>query len=124
MSETRRIATARGPVLRMLCSVRAGVGLARVAFPDTVLPGLAATPLPSHARLVVRLLGARQIVQGVVTRREPTRTVLCLGAAVDAAHAASMVGLAFDRRYRRTALADAGIATAFAFVGIVVAATA
>ena len=112
-------------VLRALGPVRAGVGVARLAFPDTVIPRLAPVPLPSRGRLVVRVLGARQIAQAMITSPNPTQAVLWLGAEVDVAHAASMIGLAcIDRRYRRAALADAAIAAAFALVGIVAASMA
>jgi hypothetical protein len=48
-----------------------------------------------------------------------------LGVAVDVAHAASMVGLAFvDRRYRRAALTDATIAAVFALIGLAAASKA
>ena len=110
--------------LRTLSPVRAGVGIARLAFPHTLIPGLAAGPLSNRGRRVVRVLGARQVAQAVITGRAPTRAVLLLGAEVDIAHAASMIGLAvFERRYRRAALGDAAIAAAFAAAGAAAART-
>ncbi len=73
---------------------------------------------------MVRVLGARQVLQAVVTGLAPTPSVLWLGAKIDATHAASMVGLAvFNRRYRRAALIDAAIAAAFTLVGSALAHT-
>ncbi len=67
---------------------------------------------------VLRVLGARQVVQAALTAR-PGRRALAAGAAVDLTHAASMVGLALvDRQRRRAGLADAGVATALALVGL------
>ncbi len=105
--------------LRALGPVRAAVGCARVAFPGTVIPGLAKGALGARGRGVVRVLGARQITQALLTGRDATRPVLWLGAEADLAHAASMIGLAIvGRRYRRDALAEATIAVAFALAGI------
>lgn len=110
--------------LRALSPVRAVVGIARLAFPHTLIPGLAAGPLSDRGQRVLRVLGARQVAQAVITGRTPTRAVLLLGAEVDVAHAASMIGLAvFERRYRRAALGDAAIAAAFAVAGAVAART-
>jgi hypothetical protein len=110
------------PPTHALGVVRAGVGVARLVFPDTVFPGLAPLALSSHGRLVVRALGVRQIAQAIVTNRDPVPAIVRLGAVVDVAHAASMIGLAFiDRRYRRAALADAGVAAVFALAGLVAA---
>ncbi len=104
--------------LGVLSPVRAAVGVARVAFPDTVVPGLADGSLSVPGRRVVRVLGARQIIQALLTGRAATPAVLWLGAEADVAHAASMIGLAIvERRYRRDALGDAAIAVAFAVAG-------
>jgi len=111
--------------LRVLSPLRAGVGATRLAYPHTVIPGVAAGPLSNRGRKVVRVLGARQVAQAVATGRAPTPAVLWLGAEVDVAHAATMIGLAaVERRYRRAALVDAAIATAFALMGAAAARSA
>ena len=72
----------------------------------------------------MRLLGARQVAQAVLTGTRPSHAVLVLGAGVDALHASSMVILAlFDRRLRRAALADAFVALGFAWAGFTVMTT-
>ncbi len=67
------------------------------------------------ARVVLRVLGARQIVQAAVEARWPRRGVLALAATVDGLHAASGLALAAaDPGWRRSALLDAAVATGFA----------
>ncbi|MGH9106454.1 MAG: hypothetical protein ACRDZX_11595, partial [Acidimicrobiales bacterium] len=78
-------------ILRALSPARATVGVARLGFPDTVIPGWANGPLDDRARRVVRVLGARQIIQALITGRTPAAAVLWLGAEADLAHAASMI---------------------------------
>lgn len=67
---------------------------------------------------VVRVLGARHLLQGLVGLVVPGRVSTMLGAAVDAAHGASMAGLAvLDREHRRGAAASAATALVFGLVG-------
>ena len=73
---------------------------------------------------MARVLGARHLVQAGLTaaalRAEPGRPYYALagGAAVDALHATTMVGLALvDRGARRVALADTGAELALATAG-------
>ena len=69
------------------------------------------------------MLGVRHLLQAALTaaalRAEPgSPYALAGGAAVDALHATTMVGLALvDRGARRVALADAGIEVALATAG-------
>lgn len=65
------------------------------------------------------MLGARQVLQAAVTRSEPGPVVLVGSVATDVAHAASMLGLAaVAGRWRRAALVDAALASAFAAAGV------
>jgi hypothetical protein len=70
---------------------------------------------------VAAALTLRHVAQGVVTLLHPSRRVLRIGAAVDATHAASMVGFAAVRPgpTRRLAIADAGLATGATIAGLV-----
>lgn len=74
---------------------------------------------PTAARRVVRVLGARQVAQGVVTAaRGDDPQVLLVGSVVDALHAASMLPLVAVRGpYRRRAALSATLAAAAAAVG-------
>jgi len=74
---------------------------------------------PTSGSLVVaRILGGRQIVQGVVTAALPEPAVLAGGAAVDVLHSATAVGLAVaSRRWRTVAVTDAVVAATLAGTG-------
>jgi hypothetical protein len=98
--------------------VRAGVGIVDLVFPDALVRRLVGGQLSDRGRKVVRVLGARQIAQALLSGRTPTGAIVFLGAEVDVAHAATMIVLAvLQRRYRRAALCDAAVATAFAVAG-------
>ncbi|HEY6537599.1 MAG TPA: hypothetical protein VI138_00995 [Candidatus Dormibacteraeota bacterium] len=105
--------------MRALSPVRAAVGAVRLALPDMVIPWWADRPLDARGRRAVRLLGARQLTQALVTGPNPVAATLWLGTEADLAHAASMIGVALvASRYRRDAFGDAAIALAFAWAGI------
>jgi hypothetical protein len=98
--------------------VRAGVGAVYLLAPEWI-PSLLDVRVDSRARVVVRILGARHLIQAALVSSAPKRRwALGLGAVVDLTHAISMVGLGVaDRRRRRLAVADAGAASAFAAAG-------
>jgi hypothetical protein len=101
-----------------MSDVRAGLGMAHLLLPGGGARLLVGRPLDGRPRSVVRILGARQLIQAVVTRLRPTATVLTLGAWVDGAHAASMVALAWGRpQWRRAALTEAVTAAGLAVAG-------
>ena len=67
---------------------------------------------------MVRILGARHLIQAVMSIGAPGRAVRALGAEVDALHSLSMLGLAaLDPPHRRDGLIDAVAAGCFAAVG-------
>ncbi len=80
---------------------------------------LATGRFPSRrARRVAQLLGARHLAQAAVTAACPAPDVFTLGAAVDTAHAASMLMLApAGRTAWRAALLDALAEAVFAAAG-------
>lgn len=102
--------------------LRAGYGALLLVVPDPVIhlySGRHAEPL---TRSLIRVLGARHLIQGILTGGAPGALVLALGVEVDLAHAASMLGLAtLDQRQRRAGLLDAAAAGSFAVVGAVLA---
>jgi hypothetical protein len=86
--------------------------------PERIAAVAAGAPVPAAAVTVLRVLGARQVLQSAVTAMAPIGPVAGLGAAVDALHAGSCVGFAAVwPRWRRAALTDAVIATALAAAG-------
>lgn len=98
-----------------MIAVLGAATLVRPAAVAGVVSGGASTP-PAG---VVRVLGGRQLVQGVAVAVRPGRRFLLTGGSVvDALHAASMIAVARWRpRYRRPALASAAVAGASAVVG-------
>jgi hypothetical protein len=101
-------------------ALRAGYGTLLLAVPDPVIrlyTGHRADPL---ARAVTRILGARHLLQGILSCGAPDDLVLALGVEVDLTHVASMLGLAvLDQRWRRAGLVDAAAAGVFALAGMV-----
>ena len=97
---------------RWLCAARAALGAAYLTWWAGWRP-------PAPAGPVVAILGARHLTQAALTWRRPDRTVLALGAAADATHAATMVAAGLvPGRWRTAALADALAETALAAVGL------
>lgn len=102
--------------------LRVGYGALMVAAPGPLVRHLAGAEPDHRARVVARVLGARHVVQGVLTVGRPGPAVLALGAEADLAHAATALGLAgLDRARRRGALIDAAVAGAYAAAGAVLA---
>jgi hypothetical protein len=90
-------------------------GAALLLCDRPLLESLAGEPVSSAVIRVARVLGVRELLQGLITVRRPTRRVLLLGAAADALHAATMVGgTAADIGPRRLTLASAAVAGGFA----------
>jgi hypothetical protein len=70
------------------------------------------------ARGVIRVLGARELLQAALTGARPTRSVLAVGAVIDGLHAVSMLLLGITRReWRAPALVDAAAAAALGLLG-------
>ncbi|MDQ0028649.1 hypothetical protein [Arthrobacter bambusae] len=88
-------------------------GTCELLMPDALLHRLVGAAPDRRARLAVRVLGARDLVQAFLMLRTPISGRASGG--VDLLHAGSMVVLAtVDRRRRTTALASAAVAFAFA----------
>jgi len=69
-------------------------------------------------RLVMRLLGARHIVQGALVASNPSSRAARRGAVIDLVHACTAVALGvLDRRQRRLAFTEGCVAAAFAVAG-------
>ncbi len=112
--------TAAVAVRDLLQPVRACYGAALLIAPGRVITAATGRPASRRACGVARVLGARHLIQAVVTMAASSSAEsVGLGALVDLAHAASMAGLAVaDRRVRRLTLPDALIATTFATAGL------
>jgi hypothetical protein len=111
----------------LLVAARSGYGWLLACVPQRMLEvGTPQTP-GRPAVTVTRVLGARHLLQAMATAWAeaaglPPGPVLLAGAAVDATHAASMIGLAvISRPLRRAALADALLETGLGAFGVVTA---
>ena len=107
--------------VRAVAAVRGTADLVLVVRPDTVLdaltPGSARPP-----RGLVRLLGARVVLQQLLVLAAPTRRTVVLGAAVDGLHAASMVAAALRwPQHRGAAALSAASAAAAGLLALAVA---
>ena len=102
--------------MRALEITRGAYALCQVAFPAPVYCVAVGQQPDARVRAVMRILGARHLIQAVAVGAVPTSTALHLGAGVvDALHSVSMIALAIaDRRRRRPAAMDAVIAGLFA----------
>ncbi len=97
---------------------RASYGAALVMFPGLLTYLVTGRSAGRCGRRVAQLLGTRHLVQAAITAVVPVSSVFGLGAAVDAAHAGSMLLLAAaDPVARTAALTDALAEMAFAAAG-------
>ena len=88
-----------------------GIGLGMLVAPAWIVTHLAPGRRAPRSWLV-RVLGARTVVQSAVLLATPTRQALQVGAAVDALHAASMVPAALIwPSYRQAATVSGAIAS-------------
>lgn len=105
--------------MRRLTAIRTAWGAALLIAPGLILRRLPAQRHAGLVRAIARLLGLRHLVQAAIVARRPTRGRILAGAAVDAAHATSMLALAaLQPEHRVLALGEAGEASAFAAAGI------
>ncbi|MFQ4149254.1 hypothetical protein AAGW05_11220 [Arthrobacter sp. LAPM80] len=102
--------------MRVMEATRAAYGLCQLAFPNMIFRVALGHQPDRRVRAVVRILGARHLLQALVIGAAPASWALHLGSGVvDSLHSASMVGLAVaDRRHRRAAALDAVVAGLFA----------
>jgi hypothetical protein len=111
----------RRTVIRSASAVLAAWGVVLVARPEAVVravaPGQASPPT-----WLVRLLGARLVVQHAAVFAVPRRGPVLAGAAVDVLHASSMAGVAaLAPNHRRSALVSGSTSAASAAVGLLAA---
>jgi hypothetical protein len=99
-------------------TARTGLGALYVLAPE-LIPGILGVPTDRRARRVIRVLGARYLIQAAVVWTVPERRwALAVGGGVDAIHAVTMALLAAaDRPRRRLAGTDAAVAATFALAG-------
>jgi hypothetical protein len=106
------------PAVNRFVAVRAGYGAILLLAPDRLSHRVTGHSPDRLSRAVVRILGARHLIQAVVSIGPSGRAVRALGAEVDALHSLSMFGLAaLNPPHRRDGLIDAVVAGCFAAAG-------
>ena len=103
-----------GAAMKIMELARLAYGLLELTVPSAISGGLAGEKPDAGARKVIRILGARHIVQALATigRGSPWHSV---GGLVDLLHASSAVVFAIIQpRWRRTASLSAAVSVAFA----------
>lgn len=109
----------RAVSVRYLEVIRAGWGAALLAAPRAVLTGMRAVHVDRKALVVTRILGARQLVQAVLSGVNPTPEILAAGVWVDAVHSLTAFGLAVaDRNRARVGVVDGLVAALWARFGL------
>ena len=107
-----------GRQVRTTAAVRAAWGAVLLLTPEQWLRAGFGRPVPASAVTAVRVLGLRHLLQAGVAAALPTGPVAGLGALVDTVHASSCAGVAaWSPRWRRAALTDLLVETAFAAAG-------
>jgi hypothetical protein len=116
---TRRIAAAA--MVRLLAVERCCIGAALLGRPNVVSRRVSDGESLPPAWLV-RILGARMLAQGLLEFVRPRRRLVLVGAAVDIAHAVSMiVPVVLLPAQRRTAAASAAEASLSAVAAVALA---
>jgi hypothetical protein len=109
---------------RLLTRLLAGLGIATgvtlLARPQQVVDTVAPA-FPRNRVWLVRLLGARLVVQHGAVLAVPERRLVRVGSAVDLLHAASMVPFVASPRYGPAARVSGGLAAAYAALALAVA---
>ncbi|MGK5115508.1 hypothetical protein [Geodermatophilus sp. CPCC 205506] len=98
---------------RVLAALSGMCGVLLLVQPRPIVEALC-PEFPESKQWVVRVLGARLVVQHAVVLASPARRNVRVAAAVDLLHAASMVPLLWFPPYRRAALVSGGYAALYA----------
>lgn len=105
--------------IRYLEFLRGGWGAALLTAPRAALIRVHAVHVDRKALVVTRILGARQLVQALLSGINPTPEILAAGIWVDAVHSVTAVGLAAaDHRRVRVGVVDGLIAALWAALGL------
>ncbi|WP_297593705.1 hypothetical protein [Mycobacterium sp.] len=104
--------------IRAIELIRAGWGGVLLAAPAEVLGHIHGARVDRRAVVVTRILGARHLVQALLSGVDPGPEVLAAGVWVDTVHSATALGLAvIDRRRARGGVTDALVAASWAALG-------
>jgi hypothetical protein len=105
--------------VRLMQGVRLVWGGLLLVAPGIALEAITGRPATRSQERLLRVLGARHLLQGGVDLVRPTRGLLRAGVAVDLLHAATCAGaVALSPEWRRAALIDGTGAVGFAAGGL------
>jgi hypothetical protein len=110
----------RRRLTRLLAGLGVAAGAALLARPQRVVVRIC-PEFPASRLWMVRLLGARLVLQHGAVLTLPDPRLVSAGSAVDLLHATTMLPFLAARRYRRAALVSGSLATAYAALGAVAA---
>jgi hypothetical protein len=110
----RRVAT------RALAGLGVASGVALLARPQRVVAAVSPA-FPAHLLWLVRVLGARLLVQHGAVLAAPSPRLVRVGSAVDLLHAASMVPFVASPHYGRAARVSGALAATYAAAALAVA---
>jgi hypothetical protein len=103
---------------RRIEGARIGWGLLLLAAPTRVL-GATGARVDTRSVVITRVLGVRQLTQGLLSGLRPSPEVLAMGVWVDAAHSATALGLAVVDPGRAVAgVTDAAVAAGWSWLGL------
>lgn len=98
--------------------LRAAWGAVLLTVPGLVLASIRGVQVDRKAIVVVRILGARHLVQALSSGINPSPEVLAAGVWVDAVHSMTALGLAVvDRNRIQGGVADSLVAASWAVLG-------
>jgi hypothetical protein len=113
------MSTDRPELVRGTAGSWLGMGALMLIRPERALAVVGQPAPPPALVAITRVLGARTVLQNVVVLAAPSRAIVRGGAAVDLAHALSMVGAALRwPAYRRAALASGALAATAATIAL------
>jgi hypothetical protein len=105
---------------RVLAGLGVASGAALLTRPQRVVDRVC-PEFPASRLWLVRVLGARLVLQHGAVLARPDRRLVDAGSAIDLLHAATMLPLLGSHRYRRAALISGSLAATYAALGAVAA---
>ncbi|ORB85768.1 hypothetical protein B1987_20470 [Mycobacterium kansasii] len=104
--------------LRRIELLRGGWGALLLTAPTLVLNQIHGMHVDRNALVITRVLGARHLVQALLSGLNPGPAALAAGVVVDTVHSMAAFGLAaMDRRRARGGVADGLVAAVWAWLG-------
>jgi hypothetical protein len=105
--------------VRRIELMRAAWGAVLLAAPRFVLSRMRGVRVDRKALVVTRILGARHLLQALLSGINPSAEMLAAGVCIDAVHSMTAFGLAaVDRHRARGGMIDGVVAASWAWLGL------